>query len=117
MLTIVQNPTRKQWESLLQRPTTRFSDIQTNVETILEAVRENGDKAVRKFNQKFDNYSGELLVSDVEIQQAIKNTDKKLRKAIEQAYENIYKFHAKQLEKPKKIQTTKGITCWRKSIG
>lgn len=117
MLNIIQNPARKQWETLLQRPTALYSDIVASVESILEEVRENGDKAVRKFNQKFDNYGGDLLVSEAEIQKAVKNLDKKLRKAIEQAYANIYKFHAKQLEKPKKVQTMQGVTCWRKSVG
>lgn len=117
MLTIIQNPVRKQWESLLQRPTARYSDIVSKVESILDEIRENGDKAVRKFNQKFDNNGGDLQVSNAEIEKAIKNVDKKLRKAIEQAYSNIYKFHEKQLEKPKKVQTMEGVTCWRKSVG
>ncbi len=117
MLTIIQNPIRKQWESLLQRPTVQYSDIVSKVESILDEIRENGDKAVREFNQKFDNYGGDLQVSNSEIEKAIKSIDKKLRKAIEQAYSNIYKFHEKQLEKPKKVQTMEGVTCWRKSVG
>jgi len=32
------------------------------------------------------------------------------------AYENIKIFHSKQANKPEKIETTKGVFCWRKSI-
>lgn len=116
MVALIQYPSRSQWEDLLQRPSVKYSDIVTKVETILEEVRENGDKAVRKFNREFDGYTGALQVSQEEMVESIQKIDKKLRKAIEHAYDNIYKFHEKQIEKIKKVRTMPGVTCWRKSV-
>ena len=113
---IIINPPRKQWDSLLARPTISQKDIFLQVEPILEEIKENADKAVRKYNAKFDNYQGELLVSEKEIKAAVKKLDKDLKKAIEQAYTNIYAFHKAQVQKPLKIRTMNGITCWRKSV-
>ena len=39
-----------------------------------------------------------------------------LKKAIDIAYKNIYTFHARQIGKVEKIETTEGVFCWRKSI-
>jgi histidinol dehydrogenase len=113
---IILNPSRKQWDSLLARPVISQKDIFLQVEPILEEIRENTDKAVRKYNAKFDGYQGELLVSEKEIKAAVKKLDKDLKKAIEQAYANIYAFHKSQLQKPVKVRTMNGVTCWRKNI-
>ncbi len=113
---IILNPSRKQWDSLLARPVISQKDIFLQVEPILEEIRENTDKAVRKYNAKFDGYQGELLVSEKEIKAAVKKLDKDLKKAIEQAYTNIYAFHKSQLQKPMKVRTMNGVTCWRKNI-
>lgn len=113
---IILNPSRKQWDSLLARPVISQKDIFLQVEPILEEIKDNADKAVRKYNAKFDAYQGDLLVSEKEMKNAIKKLDKDLKKAIEQAYANIYAFHKAQVQKPLKIRTMNGVTCWRKSI-
>jgi len=116
VMQIVINPLREQWERLLARPVASLKEIYPQVEPILTEIKENGDRAIRKYNIKFDKYDGELLVSEKEIEIAIKNLDKDLKKAIEQAYGNIYAFHKVQVHKPLKIKTMAGVTCWRKSI-
>ena len=113
---IILNPSRKQWDSLLARPIFSQKDIFSQVEPILEEIKDNSDKAVRKYNAKFDAYQGDFLVSEKEIKAAIKKLDKDLKKAIEQAYANIYAFHKAQVQKPLKISTMNGVTCWRKNI-
>jgi histidinol dehydrogenase len=40
-----------------------------------------------------------------------------LKKAIQVAKSNIEKFHTSQKEETKIIETSKGVLCWRKSIG
>lgn len=113
---IILNPSRKQWDTLLARPVFSQKEIFSQVEPILEEIKENSDKAVRKYNAKFDAYQGDLLVSEKEIKAGLKKLDKDLKKAIEQAYTNIYAFHKAQVYKPLKISTMNGVTCWRKSI-
>ncbi|GAB4126394.1 MAG: histidinol dehydrogenase [Raineya sp.] len=113
---IIFNPPRKQWDSLLARPVFSQKDIFLQVEPILEEIRENADKAVHKYNAKFDDYQGDLMVSEEEKKSALKKLDKDLKKAIEQAYANIYAFHKVQMQKTLKIKTMEGVTCWRKNI-
>jgi len=116
VMQIVINPLREQWERLLARPVASLKEIYPQVEPILTEIKENGDRAIRKYNIKFDEYDGEFLVSEKETKEAIKKLDKSLKKAIEQAYANIYAFHKLQVQKPLKIKTMSGVTCWRKSI-
>jgi len=115
---IIKNPSRNHWEEILKRPLQSNADIIEQIEPIFEEIRENGDKAARKYNQKFDKFTGSLVVSAAEIEHAEKQLSKELKKALEQAYQNIYTFHKPQLHKKvEKIETMKGVTCWRKSIG
>ncbi|MDX1903616.1 MAG: histidinol dehydrogenase [Thermonemataceae bacterium] len=114
---ITKNPPKKDWAELLKRPSQQTKDILEQVKPILEDICENGDKAIKKYNKKFDNYTGDILVSAQEMKEAIKKLDKNLKKAIEQAYKNIYAFHQSQKgDKVQKINTMEGVTCWRKSL-
>jgi histidinol dehydrogenase len=40
-----------------------------------------------------------------------------LEAAMRTAYENIYNFHWTQKEEVKAVETTPGVTCWRRSVG
>jgi histidinol dehydrogenase len=57
----------------------------------------------------------ELRVTEKEIDDANGLVDKKLKQALDTAYRNIKIFHKAQRLKPKKIETTKGVICWRES--
>jgi histidinol dehydrogenase len=114
---IIQKPARHTWNDLLKRPTIQNIDITEQIRPILEDIKENGDKAVRKYNQRFDAHTGSLIVSQEELKKAEKLLSKDLKKAIEQAYQNIHTFHKTQLQsKIEKVETMKGVVCWRKSI-
>lgn len=109
-------PLRKDWDSLLARPVFNQKDIFLKVEPILQDIKNHTDEAVRKYNAQFDGYQGDLAVTEQEIEIALKKLDRSLKKAIEQAYANIYAFHKAQVQKPLKIRTMSGVTCWRKNI-
>lgn len=113
---VIKYPKQKDLKAILARPDTDFSSIEKTVQDILEEVRKNGDTAVRNFTQQFDKVGlKDFRVSQQEINKAVRSTDRKLKKAIEVAYNNIQKFHKAQEVKPKKIETTKGIVCWREA--
>jgi histidinol dehydrogenase len=115
---VIKNPARNTWTSILKRPVQNNIEIIEQIRPILEEIKENGDKAARKYNLKFDKYVGNLLVSEEEVKNAEKLLPKELKKAIEQAYQNIYAFHKPQFSKKvTKIETMDGVICWRKSIG
>jgi histidinol dehydrogenase len=56
-------------------------------------------------------------VNSKAISSASKYVSKELKAAINLAKQNIEKFHKPQLEKPKVIETTVGVKCWRISRG
>ena len=69
------------------------------VKKILSDVKNQGDKAVLKYEKKFSNIKfkkKKLKFSNEEINKVIKKVDKDLRKSIDIAYTRIKQFHKKQ---------------------
>jgi histidinol dehydrogenase len=113
---VIKYPQSKDLEKLLKRPKADFAAIEKAVQQILDDVKKNGDAALRKYALKFDKVRlNSLRVSAKEIDEAVGLVDRKLKAAIETAYSNIRKFHKAQRLTPKKIETTKGVVCWRES--
>ncbi len=104
------------WQ-LLVRPALDLTALRPTVQNILDDVRLNGDSAVRKYTLQYDKIDKEnFKVSDAEKQSGfLINLD--LKRAVDTAFDNIYKFHGAQTAKKKIIETQPGIKCWRKSVG
>lgn len=116
MKTVVQ-PDRKDWKALLQRPYIDNSAVLDRVKSIVELVKQKGDAALHQLAKELDGVDLEtLMVSQQEIEEAIEVVDESLKKAIQQAKENIETFHRAQLKPLQKILTTKGVECWQKSV-
>ena len=117
-MNIIIHPPHNEWSALLQRPAMDHSMLEAAVLEVLNNVKQNGDKALVEFTQRFD---GVLLknikVSDVEIAAAEQELTTELKAAIAQAKENIERFHAAQVQPVVKVETMPGVQCWRKSIG
>tara|TARA_R110001606_G_scaffold8303_5_gene36441 strand:+ start:7512 stop:8795 length:1284 start_codon:yes stop_codon:yes gene_type:complete len=113
MKTII-NPPKKDWKTILERPTKTVDDIEKTVNQIFDDVQKNGDKAVHKYTQLFDGVSLEnKLVSSDEIKEAITLISDDLKNAINLAKENITKFHTAQKTEKVSVETTKGVFCWQ----
>ena len=85
--------------SLLKRSPAQYPEYEKTVSEILNAVRENGDKAVFEYTEKFDGYkydSSSVRVSEAEIEEAYNNYDKELISVMEKSYKNIWNYHEKQ---------------------
>ena len=65
------------------------------VSKIIKDVKKNGDKAVIKYEKKFNN-NKTIKPNPKQINKLIKGLDKKVKKAIDLAYKRIYKFHSLQ---------------------
>ena len=116
-MNIIQYPDKSNWEDLLKRPVFETASLESKVAPILQQVKEKGDEALKKFTLEFDKISIEnLLVSEEEVHEAEKLVSEELKKAIDVARINIEKFHLTQREEIKKIETSKGVTCWRKAV-
>ncbi|MFA4921405.1 MAG: histidinol dehydrogenase, partial [Candidatus Neomarinimicrobiota bacterium] len=110
-------PPRESWAKLIRRPVIDNNILQNAVREILESVKTDGDSALLQFARKYDNARlSELEVKPEELADIQNEIDEQLRSAIETARANITKFHSAQSEDVTMIETTRGVTCWRKSV-
>ena len=115
---IIQDPARSEWPELLTRPAFDMLPLEKKVRKILEKVRKDGDKAVKKFTKEFDGSKVKnLVVTSKEIKEAISEVPDALKHAIRLAKSNIEKFHSSQLQTTEYIETMPGVRCWRNSVG
>ena len=115
---MIKNPERKDWKVLLQRPYVDNRNIAESVQTILNAVKQHGDEAIRSFTKKFDVIElNHFEVSEEEIAASQNQISTELKQAILQSKKNIEKFHSAQLPQVEMIETMPGIQCWRKNAG
>lgn len=113
---IVKYPKQPELESVLARPATNNREIEADVHTILSTVKQQGDKALKKYALQFDKAKlTSLKVTHKELVEAVDGISNDLKDAIKVAYTNIKKIHKAQRLKTIKIETTKGVVCWRES--
>ncbi|MDP4173052.1 MAG: histidinol dehydrogenase [Bacteroidota bacterium] len=99
---------------LLLRPAIKIENTFEIVRPILEDVKKNGLSAALTYAKKFDNFSGgAIAVSKEEFQEAEKNLDPNVKKAIQLAAKNIEEFHKLQKSSGYEIETTEGVKCLR----
>lgn len=111
------HPPQTDWPSLLSRPALAVGQLTDRVAPILEAVRVQGDAALRAFTAQFDGVTlKELAVQDTEFAASTATVSPALQMAIRTAYANIRKFHASQAENVREVETMPGVRCWRKSL-
>lgn len=110
-------PSRDEWKSITARPPVDTYQLQDTVHNILEDVRLGGDDAVKRYEKKFDNASlDSLIVTEDEINEAVRQTPAGLLDALALAHDNIGKFHASQRMATKKVETAPGVECWQRSV-
>ncbi len=111
------NPSKEEWPEIIQRPQINDVELKRIVGDILTDVKNNGDAAIKKYCLQFDNVAlQDLKITENEISEAVSFIDEGLKNAIQLAKANIEKFHLSQREEIKKIETYKGVLCWRKSV-
>ena len=87
------------------------------VRSVIDRVKEEGDRAVLDYEEKFDKVVlASLAVSEEEQQEAENLVSEDLKAAIRLAKQNIETFHAAQRFEGKKVQTQPGVTCWQKAV-
>ena len=93
----------KSLESLLKQRRTKLKSSSVSVTNIIKDVKKNGDKALLKYEKRF-NKNNVIVPTSKQINNSIKSLDKKVKQAIDAAYNRIYKFHS--LQKFKNISYT-----------
>ncbi|WP_370424830.1 histidinol dehydrogenase [Tenacibaculum dicentrarchi] len=114
---IIKYPAVKDWKQLCKRATLNQNNLQETVQNVLNDVKINKNKALTKYAELFDKVSlTSFEVTNTEIEEAEKLVSSELKEAIQLAKSNIEVFHNSQKEEEKKVVTTAGVTCWRKSV-
>ena len=90
-------------ENLLLQIKKKIQSDSVSVTNIIKDVKKNGDKALLKYEKRF-NQNNIIIPSSKQIKKSINSLDKKVKKAIDTAYNRIYKFHS--LQKFKNISYT-----------
>lgn len=92
-----------------------IEDILPTVSEILKNVKNSKDLSLIEYTKKFDNVEIESLkVSKDEIKESylnLKESNPELLNSLEEASENIAKFHKKQIPQEWEIELRKGITA------
>ena len=114
---LIKYPPRESWDEILVRPAIDNKLLLKQVGKILADVQNKGDLALKKYAKKLDGITlRKLLVDAKELKQSESKITVELKNAIDQAYDNILKFHLTQKEEVKEVETMPGVKCWRKSI-
>lgn len=114
MRTVVwQSLSESQQDAILERPAiTEGANITSAVADVIRQVRSGGDKALIELTEKFDRVVPEsILVSNQEIEEASARLSDSMKEALNQAYDNIAKFHKAQKPQPLRVETQPGVVC------
>lgn len=110
-------PAKEEWDELVKRPHLDVSELNATVEGVLNDVKNHGDSAVIRYEEKFDHaHLDSLSVSDAEMEEAESLVSLELKHALELAHHNISSFHQSQQFYGEKVETVSGVTCWQKSV-
>ena len=90
-------------DNLLLQRKRKVQSSSVSVTNIIKDVKKNGDKALLKYEKKF-NKNSVIKPSSNQIQKSIKSLNSIVKKSIDTAYNRIYKFHS--LQKFKNISYT-----------
>ena len=93
--------------------------VRNSVEDILSTIKKDGDRAIRIYSEKFDNYSPSVFkLSDKEIKECLTKVPDKDLNDIKFAQEQIKKFAKIQLNSMKEVEeeTLPGVILGHKNI-
>ncbi|MDC0396419.1 histidinol dehydrogenase, partial [Candidatus Pelagibacter sp.] len=90
-------------DKLLSKRKNKVQLNSVSVIKIIKDIKKNGDKAVLKYEKRF-NKNNVIIPNSKQITKSIKSLDKNVKKTIDIAYNRIYKFHS--LQKFKNISYT-----------
>ena len=82
-------------DNLLLQRKKKIQSNSVSVTRIIKDVKKNGDKAILKYEKKF-NKNNIITPKSKQISKSIASLDKKVKNAIDLAYNRIYKFHSLQ---------------------
>lgn len=116
MIQVIKFPSRSDYSELCARPQIESSKINSLIESIFNQVKTDKDEALISLTDEFEKRKIEtILYTKKEIDAFAEKTDENLKKAIQIAFDNIWKFHEAQQLVENRIETSPGVVCWQKS--
>ncbi len=92
-------------------------NVEAIVSEIIENVKQNGDKALYEYNEKFDKAKlDSLLVSEEEIKEAVALVEPKFLEILKSAAQNIREYHKNQVRSGFEIKKADGVIIGQKII-
>ena len=99
-------------------PKSNASEVHETVKNILTDIEAGGDEKAKEYASKFDQYQGNIILTDEEIEAASDLVPAKLKKDIEFAHDNVRRFAENQKEtlKNTEIEIHPGFVTGQKVI-
>ena len=114
---LVEYPKPQNYSRLLSRPVINLSEILETVKPVFAKVKSEGDKALKHYSQKFDDFTPEnMVLSKAELENIAEKCPKELKEAIKTAVSNIEKFHTAQKTETLVVETMPGVWCRQKTV-
>ena len=114
---VIKYPAKEEWSEIVERPHLDVSQLNATVQGVLDDVKNHGDEAVKRYEEKFDHaHLDSLAVTEAEIEEAEQLVSQELKDALHLAHHNIAAFHQSQKFEGEKVETCPGVTCWQKSV-
>jgi sulfopropanediol 3-dehydrogenase len=94
------------------------TDVRETVQSILNDIESGGEEAAKRYADKFDRYSGNMVLTRDEIDAATAKVPQKLKDDIRFAHDNVRRFADAQMETLRDIEyeVVPGLIAGQKSI-
>ncbi len=99
-------------------PETDETQTREIVVKMLDDIKENGEEAIKKYAEKLDNWTGEFIITQDDIDKAAASLDQRTKEDIQFAHEQVYNFAVKQRESMLEFETElyPGVVAGQKLI-
>ncbi|CAA6809061.1 MAG: Histidinol dehydrogenase (EC [uncultured Campylobacterales bacterium] len=99
----IDNDFFEKFDEVLGRGSMDLDNVSSTVNSIINEIKTDGDKALYTHIEKFDAWkplsTDDLLIDTKDMKEAYENLDTHLKEALHTAYRRIYSYHEKQLPK------------------
>ena len=74
------------------------AETRKRVQDVLNEIESRRDEGIKDISRKFDNYEGDVIVSEEKIEEVIKSLDQKVKDDVQFSYDRVRSFAEHQLK-------------------
>ena len=79
-------------------PSSDEVETRQRVQEILQQIEQTREEGIKEISRKFDNYEGEIILSQDKIEDVIKSLDQKIKDDVQFSHDRVQKFAEHQLK-------------------